>query len=77
MEYWYSLDYYRKQGFITSFIAVAQDLPIDVPEGYSSAGAQELEDAYVATYDESLGATPSAPQQSSSLRRSSPALSAS
>lgn len=58
MEYWYSLDYYRKQGFITSFIAVAQDLPIDVPEGYTSAGAQKLEDAYVATYDETLGASP-------------------
>ncbi|OUO35561.1 LTA synthase family protein [Olsenella sp. An290] len=56
MEYWYTLDYYRKQGFITTFVAVAQDLPIDVPEGYDPATAAETEAAYAATYDETLGA---------------------
>ena len=57
MEYWYSLDYYRKQGFLTSFIAVAQDLPIEAPEGYSESGARELEASYVAAYDETRGST--------------------
>ena len=58
MEYWYSLDYYRKQGFLTTFVAVAQDLPIEVPEGYSEAGARELEASYAAAYDETLGSAP-------------------
>lgn len=57
MKYWYSLDYYRKQGFLTSFIAVAQDLPIDVPEGYSDEGAESLEESYVERYDEDEGAS--------------------
>ena len=57
MKYWYSLDYYRKQGFLTSFIAVAQDLPIDKPDGYTEGGAEELEKAYASTYDETLGAS--------------------
>lgn len=57
MKYWYSLDYYRRQGFITSFVAVAQDLPIDVPEGYDDEGAEELEASYVESYDEGEGAS--------------------
>ncbi len=57
MKYWYSLDYYRKQGFITSFIAVAQDLPIDVPEGYDKDDVSKLEASYVERYDEDEGAS--------------------
>ncbi|MBM6774843.1 LTA synthase family protein [Olsenella profusa] len=57
MEYWYTLDYYEKQGFLTTFIAVAQDLPIEEPEGYTDDGARELEARYAAAYDETLGAT--------------------
>lgn len=57
MEYWYSLDYYERQGFLTTFVAVAQDLPIDVPEGYSAEGAAATEADYAAAYDGTLGAT--------------------
>ena len=57
MKYWYSLDYYRKQGFLTSFIAVAQDLPIDVPEGYDERDASELEASYVERYNEAEGSS--------------------
>lgn len=55
MEYWYSLDYYRAQGFLTTFVAVAQDLPIEEPEGYSDEAARALEESYAATYDETVG----------------------
>ncbi len=55
MKYWYSLDYYRKQGFLTTFIAVAQDLPIEAPEGYTAEEAQEIEDELAEEYDETLG----------------------
>ena len=56
MKYWYSLDYYRKQGFLTSFIAVAQDLPIDEPDGYDQAEAMALEAGYAERFDEEDGA---------------------
>lgn len=56
MKYWYALDYYERQGFLPTFIAVAQDLPIDVPEGYSAAEAADLEASYAETYDQTLGA---------------------
>ena len=57
MEYWYSIDYYRRQGFLTTFVAVAQDLPIDEPEGYSEGGARELEASYARAYDEGVGSS--------------------
>lgn len=56
MQYWYSLDYYRRQGFITTFVAVAQDLPIEAPDGYSADEAAEIEQALCDEYDETLGA---------------------
>ena len=42
MEYWYTMDYYMKQGFIPTFIAVQQDMPIRVPNGYSDAEAANI-----------------------------------
>ena len=56
MEYWYTLTYYRRQGFLTSFVAVAQDLPVEEPEGYSASAARGLEASYAASYDETRGA---------------------
>lgn len=46
MEYWYSIDYYQKQGFLPSFIAVMQDMPIRRPQGYSDDEAQRLLNSY-------------------------------
>ncbi|WP_072369816.1 LTA synthase family protein [Thermophilibacter mediterraneus] len=57
MEYWYSLDYYERQGFLTTFVAVAQDLPIDVPEGYTAEEASQTEQLRAAAYDGGAGAS--------------------
>ena len=46
MRYWYSIDCYKQQGFFPSFIAVAQDMPIRKPKGYTDEKAVELERAY-------------------------------
>lgn len=43
VEYFFTLDKYREQGLLPSFIATAQDMPIKVPEGYSVEEAEELE----------------------------------
>ena len=55
ISYWNTLWSYRTHGFLPTFIAVFQDLAIEVPEGYSDAHAIELEDKYSSSYDEAHG----------------------
>lgn len=50
MEYWYTIDYYMKQGFIPTFVAVQQDMPIHVPNGYSDQEASEILAAHAEHY---------------------------
>ena len=54
---WNPLESYRTQGFLPSFVKMAQDMALEPPEGYSEKGALELERAYAAAYDEGPGAT--------------------
>ena len=63
VEYWWEwqIANFKAQGFLPSFIAEAQDLPIDEPSGYSSYAAQNAEDDFVARYEETAGTTPEAP----------------
>ena len=58
MDYWFTLDFYKKQGMLTTFVTIAQDMAIKVPSGYTDDAARKLEDAYVATYDETLATEP-------------------
>ena len=39
--YWYSISYYEKQGFLPTFIAVWQDLPIHKPKDYNTEDAEK------------------------------------
>lgn len=55
---WMPITTYRTGGFIPSFIAVAQDLPIPVPEGYSDDGARDALARLAAAYDAGAGASP-------------------
>ena len=41
IDYWWSKDWYERQGFIPSFIYAWQDLDIDVPSGYSDDAARK------------------------------------
>ncbi|MBR3234636.1 MAG: LTA synthase family protein [Atopobiaceae bacterium] len=58
MMYWYSINYYENQGFLPTFIAVLQDMPIHKPEDYSTETAEQAERELVALYDDSLGNNP-------------------
>ena len=49
---------YQQQGFLPSFITLAQNLEISEPEGYSDEQAQEYEAEYVSAYDSTRGSTP-------------------
>ena len=60
--YWYSINYYEKQGFLPTFIAVWQDLPIHEPADYDHDEAERLTAELSRAYDEGAGAS-SARQQ--------------
>lgn len=53
---WAPLASYRSQGFLPSFIELAQGMSLEAPEGYTDEAARELERAYAAAYDEGPGA---------------------
>ncbi len=55
---WWPIATYQTYGFLPSFIAVAQDLPIPEPEGYDDETAADIQADLVAAYDATLGATP-------------------
>lgn len=52
-----SLSAYRRQGFIASFISLAQNARIVRPEGYNTRDAEALLQSYVVEYDETCGAS--------------------
>lgn len=56
MEYWYTMDYYQMQGFLPSFIAVMQDMPIHRPDGYTTERARELTLEHARAYREQAAA---------------------
>lgn len=55
--YWYSISYYEKQGFLPTFIAVWQDMPIHKPDNYTTEEAEKATAALVRAYDEGIGAS--------------------
>lgn len=55
MMYWYGINYYENQGFLPTFIAVAQDIPIRAPEGYDTDKAEALTQELAKGYDEGTG----------------------
>lgn len=57
--FWNSLDVYRRQGFVASFISLAQNSRIEVPDGYTEASASQVLEDYAQRFDESQGASES------------------
>lgn len=53
---WQPLASYRAQGFIPSFVKLAQGMALEAPAGYTDEGARELERSYAAAYDAGSGA---------------------
>lgn len=59
-NYWESLSLYKTQGFLPSFISLAQTIEIDEPFNYSFDDAEEVEKTYAAQYDSTKGLSESA-----------------
>ncbi|MBO7675609.1 MAG: LTA synthase family protein [Atopobiaceae bacterium] len=51
LDYWWSKDWYERQGFIPSFVYAWQDMAIRAPNGYTDELAQAAEDALSARYE--------------------------
>ena len=54
LDYWDLRNSYHEHGFLVSFIAAAQDLVIDEPQGYSDEEAAHLEEILAQRYDKEL-----------------------
>ena len=46
VKFWEPASTYREHGFLTSFLTIAHDMPIDAPAGYSEGAAREVERAW-------------------------------
>ncbi len=53
VEYFFTLSKYREQGLVPSFVAIAQDMVIKAPEGYTTEAAEELQASYAESYEAS------------------------
>ena len=49
---------YQQQGFLPSFITLAQNLDISVPDGYTDEAAAKYEEEFASLYDSLRGTTP-------------------
>ena len=54
MDYGKSLESYKKDGFLTGFVAAVQDFPISVPKGYGRTKATELQSALDNRYEDEV-----------------------
>ena len=55
--YWYSINYYEKQGFLPTFIAVWQDMPIREPEDYTPEEGERITSELASSYENGRGAS--------------------
>lgn len=54
-EYWHTVECYKANGFLTSFVTAWQDFPIKRPKGYLKTRAVEAQDVLLQRYDAELG----------------------
>lgn len=73
-NYWDSLAVYKTQGFLPSFISLAQTLEIDVPDGYSLESAEQLEKQYAVAYEEGRGVSEGILQARAQFENQHPAI---
>lgn len=57
MDYAKSLESYKSDGFLTGFVAAAQDFPISVPKGYSRTKASSLQTQLVDRFEDDVTTT--------------------
>ena len=55
LNYWDLRNSYHKHTFLIAFTAAAQDLQIDMPEGYTDEGAESLQQELANRYDKEYG----------------------
>ncbi|WP_417802938.1 LTA synthase family protein [Thermophilibacter provencensis] len=56
-SYWNSIYVYRNQGFVGSFVTIAQNSRVARPDGYTEGDAQDLLQEYVAMYQDEAQVT--------------------
>lgn len=55
LDYWWSKDWYERQGFLPSFAYALQDLRVPVPQGYGEQAASDAQRSLAARYEGQAG----------------------
>ncbi len=72
--YWYSINFYEKQGFLPTFIAVWQDMPIHKPEDYTTEDAERATAELSQSYDQTIGASAERQQAEEQFAETKPSV---
>lgn len=63
IDYWWPINSYYEQGFMPTFLTMAQDMKISVPQGYTDEEAEATESSLAQAYDESSDPATTAARQ--------------
>ena len=58
VDSWFTYDSYKENGFLTTFVAVAQDMVVEKPDGYTKERTQELMQGCVDAYGQKVASSP-------------------
>ena len=72
--YWYSINFYEKQGFLPTFIAVWQDMPIHKPKDYTTEDAEQATTELAKRYDDGIGASKDRQEATAQFDEKKPAI---
>jgi len=72
--YWYSINFYEKQGFLPTFIAVWQDLPIHKPADYTTEDAEAATAELSQAYEQGIGASEQRQQAAAQFQEVKPTV---
>lgn len=73
-DYWWALNRYSEYGFLPTFASAVQDLPIQVPEGYTDETAETIEQNMALQERQAQSIDPAQTQASAQFEQTKPSI---
>lgn len=73
-DYWWALNRYSEYGFLPTFASAVQDLPIQVPEGYTDEAAESIEQNMATQERQAQSIDPTYTQASAQFEQTKPSI---
>lgn len=74
VDSWFTYDSYKENGFLTTFITVAQDMIVEKPDDYTKEHTQELMQGCVDVYEQEVASTPDSIAAAEQFHREQPCV---